>query len=47
VEGKNYVYHLMAAWSQEQGGFNQSKEFFDYVKNWNQQLQTPVKVTIR
>jgi len=47
VEGKNFTYHLTAAWEQEEGGFKQAKAFFDYVKKWNQQLQTSLKVTIQ
>jgi hypothetical protein len=46
VEGKSFTYHITAAWEQEEGGFKQSKSFFDYVKKWNQQLQNPAKVTV-
>ncbi|MBP1639838.1 MAG: hypothetical protein H6Q17_1421 [Bacteroidetes bacterium] len=46
LEGKNFTYHITAAWEQEEGGFKQSKDFFDYVKKWNQQLQHPAKVSV-
>ncbi|MDP4203153.1 MAG: DUF4861 family protein, partial [Bacteroidota bacterium] len=46
LEGRDFTYHITSAWEQEEGGFKQSKSFFDYVKKWNQELQNPVKVTV-
>jgi hypothetical protein len=34
VKGKNFKYHLMAVWEQEENGFKTANDFFNYVKEW-------------
>lgn len=37
IKGKDFRYHLMAVWSQEDGGFKTANDFFSYVKAWRNQ----------
>lgn len=46
LSGSKFTYHLLAAWEQEEGGFKQSKAFFNYVKEWNKSLQSSLKVNL-